>query len=221
MNICQEIKEHHLIEETADPEKIHISKNELTTLSITDSSKGSTSFLLDRRDSIVEEQRKTNPLDSAATKTKLNRRKERYMSVARQNNLLKKHHGKVRFKKLKCGRAPNLKYKAKAILNDTSYTADGKTFRAARQRCVLAILKSCNGIDAQFTPVFRLKEILGAKLDWRYTHRRVKREGSKPWIQARLWLNERYYRAYGRTNIQARKQCSIKILRDAYGIDDN
>merc|ERR1712038_1198422 len=153
------------------------------------------------------------------------------MSVAKQNKLLKDLHGKIRFKRQMSGSIPDINYKVTATLNETSYTANGMTFRAAKQRCVLAILKSCNGIDKKFTPIFRLREILRGKLEGVISRKRynTKREDSKFRYMARLRsegsLEEkreinRKSTGYGPNVYIAKLNSSKKMLRNTYGINE-
>jgi len=153
------------------------------------------------------------------------------MSVAKQNKLLKDLHGKIKFKRQISGSIPDINYKVTATLNETSYTANGMTFRAAKQRCVLAILKSCNGIDKKFSPIFRLREILRGKLEWVISRSRYnsKREDSKFRYMARLRsegsLEEkreinRRSTGYGPNVYIAKLNSSKKMLRTTYGIDE-
>lgn len=146
----------------------------------------------------------------------------RYITVQQQNKMLQNLHGKIKFKKVQSGVAPTVNYKATSVVNELSFIANGSTYRAARQRCVLAILKSCDNIDIKFSPRFRLREILKGKLDWLCSKKRYNknREDSKLRHRATLMLNGKAYRGQGCNINVAKNNCAHKVLREVYNIDE-
>jgi len=146
----------------------------------------------------------------------------RYITVKQQNEMLQNLHGKIKFKKIQSGVAPTVNYKATSVVNELSFTANGSTYRAARQRCVLAILKTCDNIDIKFSPRFRLREILKGKLNWLCSKKRYNknREDSKLRHHATLMLNGKAYRGQGCNINVAKNNCAHRILREVYNIDE-
>merc|ERR1719361_2339689 len=118
----------------------------------------------------------------------------------------------------------NKLFKITATLDGATYTAEGKSIAAAKERCAIAILKANDGIEVPFTPLVRFEEIYKAEgCSWTISRQEIDEFSTNENWRATWTIHEGYsmkfFTGQGKNKFEAKNACAIKILKEIHGMD--